>query len=49
MDWVEMPILKPDQALVKIKSVGICGSDIHYYRNGRIGPFILRKPMILGH
>jgi L-iditol 2-dehydrogenase len=49
MDWVEMPTLKPDQALVKVKAVGICGSDIHYYRNGRIGPFILRKPMILGH
>ena len=49
MDRVEMPTLKSDQALVKIKAVGICGSDIHYYRHGRIGPFILRKPMILGH
>ncbi len=29
--------------------VGICGSDVHYYRHGRIGPFIVKKPMILGH
>ena len=49
MDRVEMPAIKSDQALVKIKAVGICGSDIHYYRHGRIGPFILKKPMILGH
>jgi len=49
MDRVEMPTLKPDQALVKVKAVGICGSDIHFYRDGRLGPFILRKPLILGH
>lgn len=29
--------------------VGICGSDVHYYRHGSIGPFIVKKPMILGH
>ena len=29
--------------------VGICGSDIHYLVNGRIGNFIVKKPMILGH
>ena len=29
--------------------VGICGSDIHYLVNGRIGDFIVKKPMILGH
>ena len=30
-------------------SVGICGSDVHYWKHGRIGPFILEKPMVLGH
>lgn len=30
-------------------SVGICGSDVHYWVNGRIGDFILKAPMILGH
>ncbi|XP_051776600.1 sorbitol dehydrogenase isoform X2 [Erpetoichthys calabaricus] len=30
-------------------SVGICGSDVHYWQHGRIGDFVLTKPMILGH
>jgi len=29
--------------------VGICGSDIHYLVHGRIGDFIVEKPMIIGH
>lgn len=29
--------------------VGICGSDVHYLVNGRIGDFIVNKPMIIGH
>ncbi len=29
--------------------VGICGSDVHYYRHGKIGPFLVKEPMILGH
>ncbi len=34
---------------IRIKSVGICGSDVHYYNYGRIGNFVLEKPMIIGH
>ncbi|BDR52591.1 putative D-xylulose reductase [Bombiscardovia nodaiensis] len=30
-------------------TVGICGSDLHYYTHGRVGKFVVRKPMILGH
>lgn len=30
-------------------SVGICGSDVHYMVHGRIGDFILKEPMIIGH
>lgn len=30
-------------------SVGICGSDVHYLKNGRIGDFIVTEPMVLGH
>lgn len=30
-------------------SVGICGSDVHYWQHGRIGDFVLKQPMILGH
>jgi L-idonate 5-dehydrogenase len=28
---------------------GICGSDLHYYRSGRVGPFAIREPLVLGH
>ncbi|GIU32957.1 NAD(P)-dependent alcohol dehydrogenase [Shewanella schlegeliana] len=34
---------------IKIQAVGICGSDVHYLSHGRIGHFIVEKPMILGH
>jgi len=34
---------------VAIHTVGICGSDVHYYTHGAIGPFVVREPMILGH
>jgi len=45
----DIPVPKPDEALVRIKSVGICGSDIHIYQDGRIGPYIIKEPLILGH
>lgn len=34
---------------VAMKAVGICGSDLHYVHKGAIGPFVLKKPMVLGH
>jgi D-xylulose reductase len=34
---------------VGIRTVGVCGSDVHYYQHGAIGPFVVRAPMILGH
>ncbi|MFE0906531.1 NAD(P)-dependent alcohol dehydrogenase [Streptomyces rochei] len=39
----------PGQVLVRVEAVGICGSDVHYYRHGRIGGFVVRAPMVLGH
>jgi D-xylulose reductase len=41
--------LGPRDVRISLRSVGICGSDIHYYTHGRIGPFVVREPMILGH
>uniref|UniRef100_A0A667H2T8 Sorbitol dehydrogenase n=1 Tax=Lynx canadensis TaxID=61383 RepID=A0A667H2T8_LYNCA len=35
--------------LLGMHSVGICGSDVHYWQHGRIGDFIVKKPMVLGH
>lgn len=34
---------------IALHTVGVCGSDVHYYQHGRIGQFIVREPMILGH
>ncbi|MGF1451282.1 MAG: NAD(P)-dependent alcohol dehydrogenase [Opitutales bacterium] len=41
--------LGPRDVRIKIRTVGICGSDVHYYTHGAIGPFVVREPMILGH
>lgn len=43
------PEIKPHEALIRVEAVGVCGSDIHYYRDGRIGENIVREPTILGH
>lgn len=39
----------PDDILIAMRSVGLCGSDVHYWQEGRIGSFVVREPMILGH
>ncbi|HDP99519.1 MAG TPA: hypothetical protein ENN22_10115 [bacterium] len=39
----------PTDVLLKIRSVGICGSDIHYFSGGKIGDQIVEYPFILGH
>ena len=46
---LDIPEPRPDEALVRIRAVGLCGSDVHYYEHGKIGPYIVRKPIILGH
>uniref|UniRef100_A0A8C4X1T8 Sorbitol dehydrogenase n=1 Tax=Eptatretus burgeri TaxID=7764 RepID=A0A8C4X1T8_EPTBU len=38
-----------NEVLIKMHSVGICGSDVHFWQHGRIGDFVLRKPMVSGH
>ncbi len=39
----------PGEVLVKVKAVGICGSDLHWYKDGRIGHTPAAYPQILGH
>ena len=41
--------LGPHDVRIAIHTVGICGSDVHYYTHGKIGPFVVKEPMILGH
>lgn len=38
-----------DEVRVKVKYVGICGSDIHYYFEGTNGSFAIQEPLIPGH
>lgn len=38
-----------NNVLIKIASVGVCGSDIHYYKHGRIGDEIVEYPYTIGH
>jgi D-xylulose reductase len=38
-----------DDVRIKVHTVGICGSDVHYYQHGAIGPFVVKQPMVLGH
>ena len=51
MEFVEKPIPQPknNEVLVKLEYVGVCGSDLHYFENGRIGDFIVKAPFVLGH
>ncbi|MEM9270516.1 MAG: alcohol dehydrogenase catalytic domain-containing protein, partial [Pseudomonadota bacterium] len=34
---------------ITVDTVGVCGSDVHYYTHGKIGPFVVKEPMVLGH
>lgn len=48
---VEAPVYAPrkGEALVHIKATGICGSDIHFWKAGRIGPLVFEGDSIIGH
>ncbi len=39
----------PRDVRIAVRAVGICGSDLHYYEHGAIGPYVVREPMVLGH
>jgi D-xylulose reductase len=39
----------PNDVRIATHTVGVCGSDVHYYTHGKIGPFVVNDPMILGH
>ena len=49
IDDVPVSTPGPNEVLLAIRSVGICGSDVHYWEHGRIGRFVVESPMILGH
>lgn len=44
------PVPAPDEVLVEVEAVGLCGSDLHYFKEGRIGSGqVIREPFVPGH
>ncbi|PXX71158.1 L-iditol 2-dehydrogenase [Nocardia tenerifensis] len=51
IEIVERPVPQPGPAevLIEVRAVGVCGSDVHYYKHGRIGAHVVEGPLVLGH
>lgn len=44
-----VPAPAPDEVLVKVTAVGVCGSDVHFFKEGRLGDWVVEEPLVLGH
>lgn len=51
IEWsvVNVPEPEVDQVRIRVRYVGICGSDLHYYQQGANGAFLVREPLVPGH
>ena len=52
LEWTEVPkprLEEDSDVLIQMRSVGVCGSDMHYFRSGKIGSQVVRYPFLLGH
>jgi len=52
MEMMEVPapaILNDNDVLIRMKTLGVCGSDIHYYVSGKIGSQVVQYPFAVGH
>lgn len=49
LEQIPFPELTEDQVLLRTASVSICGSDVHYYKEGGTGGAMIENPLILGH
>jgi L-idonate 5-dehydrogenase len=49
VDFEAEPPVGPGEVLIRLGAGGICGSDLHYYYEGRNGSFIIREPLVPGH
>ena len=47
----ERPVseLAPGKVLLRVRRAGICGTDVHYFQEGRVGSFAVTAPFIFGH
>ena len=48
-DAPEPQLAGPRDVLLRIDAVGVCGSDVHYYKTGRIGAAVAKYPIVMGH
>ncbi len=48
-DWPAPLIKDRADVLLRVKTVGICGSDLHYFSEERVGDTVMRYPVVLGH
>lgn len=50
MQQVSDPVIKKDtDVLIKMQTVCVCGSDVHYYVSGKIGSMVVEYPFVIGH
>jgi L-iditol 2-dehydrogenase len=49
LETLPRPEPSPGEVLLRVASVGVCGSDVHYYLEGRIGTQVVTGPIIMGH
>ncbi len=44
-----LPELVPGTVLLRVRRAGLCGTDVHYFEEGRVGSFVVTAPFVLGH
>jgi L-iditol 2-dehydrogenase len=44
-----VPVPRADEVLVRVTAVGVCGSDVHFYKDGHLGDWVVTEPLVLGH
>lgn len=49
LQTVPVPAIGPNQVLVQVEAVGVCGSDTHFYESGNVGDIVVEGPVVLGH
>ena len=49
IEHTAVPEPGPNEVLIEVAAVGICGSDVHYFEHGRIADFVVEEPLVLGH
>jgi L-iditol 2-dehydrogenase len=49
IEWPTPKIINDTDVLLKLAVVGVCGSDIHYYEDGKVGSQVVTYPYLIGH